>query len=221
LTQAYDALETQCGVLLALVDELAAEDFERPTRCPPMTVKELVVHVAHAAKMTAALAATDMSGHEPNVDRASWWVSPNRRPPADILAEAQASAAGLNAEAATTMLSREVALLLQQLRSIDPDAVVGNEWRTICAGELTGSRVLEIGVHTMDLSHATMRGERIDPYAASIVTGILDTLLGAPLPVSLGWDGRTYILTATGRRELLSNERFALREMAEKFPLLR
>jgi len=73
----------------------------------------------------------------------------------------------------------------------------------------------------MDLSHATLRGERITPEAQEVVVGILDTLLGEPLPAGLGWDPRTYILTGTGRRELLNNERFVLGPLADRFPLLR
>jgi uncharacterized protein (TIGR03083 family) len=221
LTDTVAALEKQCAQFVALVSELADDEWARPTRCPPMSVKELVVHVAQAAAMTAALAASDMSGHEPTVDRARWWVSPSRRPPAEILADAQSSAAPLDPAAASQMLSEKVEILLDQLKRVAPDAVVGNEWRTIRADELAGSRVLEIGVHTMDLGHATLRGERIEADSAAIVTGILDTLLGDPLPTGLGWDARTYILTGTGRRDLSSNERSTLGRLADKFPLMR
>ena len=86
--------------------------------------------------------------------------------------------------------------------------------------EFVASRVLEFGVHTMDIGHATLRGERIHPDAAQIVTEILDGRLGAELPKGLGWDTRTFILTGTGRRPLESNERFVLGPLAAKFPLL-
>jgi hypothetical protein len=98
---------------------------------------------------------------------------------------------------------------------------VGAESRTVRADELAGSRVLEFGVHTMDLGHATLRGERITPDAARFVAAILDVLLDARLPHGLGWDTRTYILTGTGRRELEPNERYALGPLATKFPLMR
>ncbi len=90
----------------------------------------------------------------------------------------------------------------------------------ITFGEFVASRVLEFGVHSMDISHATLRGERIHPDAVAIVAGILQGRLGADLPVGMGWDDRTFILTGTGRRRLESNERFILGPLAEKFPLL-
>src|SRR5436309_429815 len=39
-----DALETQLGELVSLVDDLSDEDFRRPTRCPGWSVAELVAH---------------------------------------------------------------------------------------------------------------------------------------------------------------------------------
>ena len=75
-------------------------------------------------------------------------------------------------------------------------------------------------MHSMDIGHATLRGERVHPDAVPVITGILDGLLDAKLPVGLGWDPRTFILTGTGRRHLLRNERFVLGPLAAKFPLL-
>ena len=86
--------------------------------------------------------------------------------------------------------------------------------------EFVASRVLEFGVHTADIGHATLRGERIHPDAVPVITGILHGLLGSPLPVGMGWDARTFILTGTGRRKLEPNERLALGTLASKFPLL-
>jgi uncharacterized protein (TIGR03083 family) len=214
-------LSAQCSQLLSLIDEFSDADWERPTRCPPMDVRELVVHVGQAATGTARLAELDASGREPNVDRARWWVSPSRRPPAEILANAQRAASDLDAAGAAQLARERIDLMLATFGRRRPDDVVGTETRTVRADELAGSRVLEFGIHTMDLGHATLRGERITPEAATFVTGILNVLLDAPLPAGLGWDARTYILSGTGRRELEPNERFALGPLAAKFPLLR
>ncbi len=221
MSEALDVLSAQCEQLLALIDEFSEADWERPTRCQPMNVRELVVHVGQAGAMTAKLADTDASGREPNVDRASWWVSRSRRPPADILADAQSAAAQLDSAGTAEYARDGIDRMLSAIASRRPDHVVGTEWRSVRADELAGSRVLEFGVHTMDLGHATLRGERITPEAAAFVAAILDVLLDAPLAAGIGWDTRTYILTGTGRRELEPNERFALGPLASKFPLMR
>ena len=219
---ALDALRTQCDVLTRLVAELEAHEWERPTRCPPMSVLDLVAHLVNVAKGTASLARTDASGQEPNTDRAKWWVMPDRRPPADILAASQAAAAELDPVSATEALDAGVRDMIDALSAVAPDAIVGSEdrWRVLPSEELAASRVLEFGVHTMDLGHATLRGERLDDAAAALIVGILDTLLGQPRPKTLGWDTRTFILTGTGRRHLEPNERYTLGPLADRFPLV-
>jgi hypothetical protein len=67
-------------------------------------------------------------------------------------------------------------------------------------GGRNGERNVEFGVHTMDIADAVGRAEQVQPAAAAVITGILDGLLGEPLPDSLQWDATTYILTGTGRR---------------------
>ena len=88
-------------------------------------------------------------------------------------------------------------------------------------GEFVGSRNLEFGVHTMDIAHAVGHVEGAQPAAAQIITGILDGLLGEPVPDSVQWDATTYILTGTGRRSLNADEYAELGTLAVRFPLLR
>jgi hypothetical protein len=88
-------------------------------------------------------------------------------------------------------------------------------------GEFVASRNLEFGVHTMDIAHAVGRPESVQPGAEVIITGILDGLLGEPIPQALRWNATTYILFGTGRRKVEPDERVKLGPLAEKFPLLR
>ena len=73
----------------------------------------------------------------------------------------------------------------------------------------------------MDIANAVGAPEQVDPAASAIITGILEGLLGEPLPVDLGWEATTFILTGTGRRELSHDERRKLGHLAQRFPLLR
>jgi hypothetical protein len=121
-----------------------------------------------------------------------------------------------------TSLSNAVEEALAGVREIPAERVIKRSGHPrMPFGEFVATRVLEFGVHSMDISHATLRGERIHPDAAQIVREILDGRLGAELPKGLGWDTRTYILSGTGRRPLESNERFVLGSLAARFPLLR
>jgi hypothetical protein len=112
--------------------------------------------------------------------------------------------------------------MIAHVRDIPADRVIKRSGHAKLAfREFVATRVLEFGVHSMDIGHATLRGERVHPDAVPVITGILDGLLAAPLPKAIGWDPRTYVLTGTGRRHLLHNERYVLGPLADKFPLLR
>jgi hypothetical protein len=119
-------------------------------------------------------------------------------------------------------LDGAVDVALQGVGEIPADRVIkrtGHPRMTF--GEFVASRTLEFGAHTMDLAHAVGGPERAEPGAAEIITGILDELLGAPVPESVGWDATTYILTGTGRRSLTTEDRARLGDLADRFPLLR
>jgi hypothetical protein len=73
----------------------------------------------------------------------------------------------------------------------------------------------------MDIGHAVLKGERLRPKAADVIDGIFRGLLGEILPTKLGWDTKTFILTAAGRRRLTANERYTLGPLADSFPLIR
>jgi hypothetical protein len=110
---------------------------------------------------------------------------------------------------------------LEGLRDIPADQLIrrpDNHLMTL--GELLASRYVEFGIHLMDIAAATGHEESIPPAAAAIVTDILDELLGAPLPASLGWDATTYILSGSGRRQLKPEERAAFGPLADRLPLL-
>lgn len=218
-----EVLRVQLGVLGALLDELDADEMRKPTRCPPWTVRELLSHLgaafAYGRKLTAGVDAPA----EANLDRSTWFTratDAEKYPPESLIPIAQEDAKDrTDAEIVERTLSA-VAKGVDAFDDAGPGAVVGAEGIGITAADLAATRVLELGCHTMDLGHATNRGEQLDPEAGAIAIEILDGLLGQALPPNLGWSPRTYILTGTGRRQLESNERFVLGLIAERFPLL-
>jgi uncharacterized protein (TIGR03083 family) len=226
-----DALESQCKELIALVDELDDSDWDRPTRCPGWTVRELATHCEGMLERLPGYAEMRVDGPA-EIDRVGYYrydpdgpregEDPSKTFSEHIRDRVIDEAAGRSIEQLRDSLGRHGQTAMAAVRGINATLVMKRSGHPpIEFGEFVASRVLEFGVHSMDIGHATLRGERVHPDAVPVITGILDGLLGSPLPKSLGWDPRTYILTGTGRRPLLSNERFVLGPLAEKFPLLR
>ena len=226
-----DALEAQCEELSALIADLGDDDWSRPSRCDGWSVKELV---AHCEGMMLRLVGANIEpvegpaesdrvgyyGYDPDGPREG--EDPSKTFSEHIRDRVIDEAGDRSADELRESLEGAVDGMIAKVRELPADRVIKRSGHPkLTFGEFVATRVLEFGVHSMDISHATLRGEKVHPAAVPVITGILDGLLGAKLPKSIGWDPRTYILTGTGRRHLLSNERYALGPLAEKFPLLR
>lgn len=231
MSREISALEAQCKELSALLSELSEEEWDRPTRCPGWTVKELAAHCEGMLHRLVGANAEEVEG-EPEIDRVGYYGYDPDGPREDedpdktfsevIRDRVIDEVGGRSGEEIRESVEQAITEALAGVREVPLDRVIKRSGHPrMPFGEFVASRVLEFGVHSMDLGHATLRGERIHPEAAEIVREILDGRLGSPLPKGLGWDTRTFILTGTGRRRLESNERYVLGPLAARFPLVR
>ena len=225
-----DALTAQLAELVSLVGDLSADDWRRPTRCPGWTVAELVAHCEGMLIRLVGVNATEVGG-EPEIDRVGYYRYDPEGPregedPAKTFSEIIRDrvideVGGRSGNELCASLAGAVAGAVEGLRQLPDDRVIKRSGHPrMTFGEFVASRNLEFGVHTMDIADAVRREERVDPDSARVITGILDGLLGDPLPAGLGWDSTAYILTGTGRRSLTADERSLLGALAERFPLL-
>ena len=226
-----EALVSQLDDLIALVGELTEDDFARPTRCPGWSVAELVAHCEGMLCRLVGENAQPVDG-EAEIDRAGYYgydpdgpregEDPDKTFSEIIRDRVIDEVGGRSGEQLLASLEGAIDDARQGVAEIPADRVIERSGHPrMTFGEFVASRNLEFGVHTMDIAHAVGRPEELRPAAASIITGILDTLLGRPVPASLRWDATTYILVGTGRRELESDERITLGALASAFPLLR
>jgi uncharacterized protein (TIGR03083 family) len=225
------ALAAQLDDVIALVGVLSEDDFSRPTRCPGWSVAELVAHCEGMLLRLAGENARPVDG-EAEIDRVGYYrynpdgpregEDPDKTFSEVIRDRVIDEVGGRGGEQLRTSLQDAVGGALHGVREIPAERVIKRSGHPrITFGEFVATRNLEFGVHTMDIAHAVGRPERVRPAAATIITGILDQLLGEPVPDSLRWDTTSYILTGTGRRPLEADERAKLGGLAAKFPLLR
>jgi uncharacterized protein (TIGR03083 family) len=225
-----EALASQTSDLIALVGELADDEWDLPTRCPGWTVRELVAHCVEMMVRLPKYADLNVDGPA-EIDRSSYYgYDPDGPRPeetsktfSDFIRDRVIDEAGDRSPAELrSALNDAAAEMLRVVQQTPADLVIKRDsHRPIAYGELVATRVLEFGIHGMDIGHATLRGERIHADAVAVVKGLLQGKLDAELPKGMGWDDRTFILSGTGRRRLEPNERFALGSLASKFPLLR
>jgi uncharacterized protein (TIGR03083 family) len=224
-------LEVQAEDLGALLGELDDEEWDLPTRCEGWTVKDVAAHCESMLRRLAGGHSAPADG-EAEIDRAGYYAydpdGPRQGEEAsktfseairDRVLEEAVGREGAEIRDAYLLAARQT---IETAREVPAARVIERSGHPrITFGEFVATRVLELGIHEIDIGHATRRGERIHPDAVPVVGGILDGRLGSPLPRGLGWDPRTYILTGSGRRPLERGERYVLGPLAARFPLFR
>jgi uncharacterized protein (TIGR03083 family) len=226
----FDALASQLGELRSLVAGLREDDFARPTRCPGWSVAELVAHcegilirlVGENAQPVAGGAEIDRVGYyryDPGGPRQG--EKPDKTFSQIIQERVIKEVAGRTPSQLKASLNGALEGALGGVGTIPVERVIKRSGHPrMTYGEFVASRNVEFGVHTMDIADAVGAPEHVHPAAGAVIVGILDGLLGEPLPAGLGWDTTMFILSGTGRREISADERQTLGPMAQRFPLL-
>jgi uncharacterized protein (TIGR03083 family) len=225
-----DVLRRQLDELTALLAGLSDADFAVATRCPGWTVAELVAHCEGMLLRLVGANAREVGG-PPEIDRAGYYRYDPAGPrededPARTFSEVIRQrvideVGGRTPDQLRAALGASARAALEGVAAIPASRVIRRSGHPpMLFSEFVAARVLEFGVHTMDIAHAVDRPERVHPSAEPVVTSILDGLLGQALPGGLGWDATTYILVGTGRRGLSGDDRQELGALAERFPLL-
>jgi uncharacterized protein (TIGR03083 family) len=203
-------------VVLAL-DERA---FALPTRCPPWNVKMLLGHLYR--DVDRILEYRDLPAGPPDTDGVSYWTrfDPVDDAP-DISARARQIAAGhASGRALAEAFDGRWREAVAAARAMEPDRPIATFAPTLRLDEYLRTRVLELGVHGLDLADALGTEPWITSEGTEVVLAILRGILGDDLPGELGWDDLAFIEAGTGRRPITDAERAVLGAPAERFPLL-
>ncbi|MEV4664552.1 maleylpyruvate isomerase N-terminal domain-containing protein [Micromonospora echinofusca] len=192
------------GEVLCRVDEA---DLDRPTDCRPWTVRELLAHVRTGAGRLVDMLAAPAPG-EARVDAAAYFGAAKFTPPVDAarVDAGRREARELDGATLVADFDRAWRAALDAVDAASPDRVVRTRHGDAMAlGEFLRTRVVEVGVHGLDLAAALGRRPWLTPTAAQVVADLLTG--GRPVPAALGWDRLTLIRKATGRAALTARER--------------
>jgi uncharacterized protein (TIGR03083 family) len=179
LNRAPEAFGAEAAALAAVAAGLADADLRRPSPCPPWTVGDLLAHVAIASgRIGPAIeaAAADASGavvSAPGYYRPDQRFSPaanaDRIDVAAALATRLGTAAAISAE-----LSRVCEQSLGLLRAAPPDQLLRTRHGDLMlVSEFGVTRVLELGVHGLDLAVGLHRPPWLTDEAAAVLEDLL------------------------------------------------
>jgi len=203
------AFRNECQRLEQVLRGLDEADLDRPTPCPPWAARDLLAHVrAGAGRLVDMLAAPAPQRAE--VDAAEYFGTAKFTPEVD-----RARIDVAQREARELPAVREVADgFARAWRSADAAVTAQPPGRLVrtrhgdamTLTEFLRTRVVEVGVHGLDLADALHRQPWLTPTAAEEIAGLLTGDLES-VPDALGWDRLTLVRKATGRAALTDRER--------------
>ena len=211
-----DALAREVGSVGQLLHTLKPKQWEQPTRCPPMNVRELAAHMLRGAVRIEEMLDAGPLDAEPERDGITYFQSVTVS--GEIVKRAREASAAFPQDLARAW-DLEWTKGLQRARMyVNEDPVLRNVYGLIRLTEYLKTRCVEAVIHHMDLDDALGRKPHPDREALEITGDILRGLLGTDLrPV--GVDDVRFALVGTGRAPLNDDERQMLGPLAQKFPL--
>jgi uncharacterized protein (TIGR03083 family) len=217
-----DALAREADRVANLLDSLTEDEWALPTRCPPMTVKEIAAHAMRGGARIVEMIEAGPVDDEPEKDAVTYFMYDPAAEGPQIVARAQTVAAEYVQPQAVAHAWREGwAAALDRARDVlrRDDPVFRTIFGLMRLTEYLRTRVVEVTVHHMDIRDALVRAPDPDPGALEATADVLRGMLGTDAR-PLGVPDVRFVLTGTGRAPLDDAERALYGPLADKFPLL-
>jgi len=222
-----EALAAESRRLAGIMLAVGEDDFDRPTRCRPWTVRALLAHVLVASnRLPAMLAEATLAEPQPeeaSVSAASYYRADERfgreATDARIAAATSDAASFVSGHALAQVFEAAVREMLTLSRAEPPGRVVFTRWRdAMLLSDFLATRVVELAIHGLDLADGLGRDPWMTPPAADVVHRVLDGRGAIASVPELDWDQATLIEVATGRRPVTEAESDLLVRHGVKWP---
>ena len=163
-------------------------------------VRDLDRVISYLEEPAPASATTDTA----KTDGVAYWQSYDPRAEGATITAASIETADRYASPAALVrgLDETLRRCIERAGAEDPGRILHTRLTTIRLDEFLKTRVLEIGVHGLDLADALGRDPWLTGAAGTVILEILRGLLGDDPSSSLGWSDLVFIETGTGRRAL-------------------
>jgi len=208
------ALEAEGARAAEVMLAAGEDDFERPTRCDPWTVRALVAHLLVAGNRLPAM----LVEPEPSQARvsAAGYYRPDERfgrgaTRSRITTAIDDAATFTTGHALAEAFDGACREMVALARAEPPGRLVRTRWGdAMSLSDFLVTRVAELAIHGLDLADGLGRTPWLTAPAADVVEWLL--LGGTPIDSvpGLGWDQRAVIEAATGRRPVTGTERALL-----------
>lgn len=206
------ALAAESAALAAGLRAAPAADLDRPTCCPPWTVRDEFAHTAIAVSRTLdMLDAPPPAG--PPVDTARYYSPDHRFAPQTDRARVDTAADFAAAHTGAELIDwfeQQVKQVVDRVAATPQRLVATRHGDPMRLTDFQVTRVVELAVHGLDLADALGVAPWLTPQAADVVQGLLCGLSAPGAAAALGVDSAGLLRRATGRIALTEAERARL-----------
>ncbi|WP_314254544.1 maleylpyruvate isomerase N-terminal domain-containing protein [Streptomyces sp. DSM 40907] len=205
-----EAFRREAGGLFRAVAGLSESEWDRPTRCEPWSVRELLGHM----RVVIAWLPQMLDGPAPDKGEVS--ATEYYRPDDRFSPQTNTARIGLARDHAAEhangpALAADFAMTWQRVdqmcRHEPEDRVVRTRHGdAMLLSEFLLTRVVEVAIHGLDMADALEREPWLTPEAAAVVQELLLGTQQLDAASELDWDGPTFLRKATGRATLDATE---------------
>ena len=202
--ETLQALRAEAEALTSALSEMPAAAWDRPTRCDPWRVRDVVGHVITALGRVPVMIAAPAPAAADTT--APGYYRPDERFGSTTDAD-RISTAQNRADAPPPMLVEELAdtwrTVVTVSESQPPDRVVHTRHGdAMLLTDFLATRVIELALHGLDIADGAGSRPWLTPAATEVV---LETMFGAGWR-TVGWDQETLVRKSTGRAPVSAAE---------------
>jgi uncharacterized protein (TIGR03083 family) len=181
--------EQGAATLLRTLQEITPEYWDRRGALGEWTVRELTAHTLRAFVTIEGYLDAAPATDRVLADAAEYYATALGDPAAHLGVAARARQAGRQLIDPLGEAEATVERVLAQVAATADDEAVNTFAGQITLIEYLATRVVELGVHTLDLQRATGQVPEMHPDTSTVVLSVL-TQLASPVPVILALTGR-------------------------------
>ncbi|CAM5457601.1 Mycothiol-dependent maleylpyruvate isomerase metal-binding domain-containing protein OS=Streptomyces aurantiogriseus OX=66870 GN=GCM10010251_20890 PE=4 SV=1 [Streptomyces aurantiogriseus] len=203
-------LEGEVGALVRGLSDLSEKDWERPTRCEPWRVRELLSHIHVVVGWLPVMLAAPAPPHA-EISAAEYYRPDDRFAPQTNAARIELAQQHAAAPVRGAALVKDFAALWQQVDRLCQAQPHGRVVRTrhgdaMLLSEFLLTRLVEVAVHGLDLADALEQEPWLTHAAGELIAGLLGGPDPADMARELGWDTARLVRKASGREPLEGQE---------------
>ncbi len=192
-----EAMQGQGDFICEVIAGLDASQWYAPSRLEGWDILTLVAHTMRAPLLLPLYSAKPLNV-PPETDHINYYNFDGKSIAQGVSERALDSAAKTSPTAIVKEFPQAIEAAIEVLEKLPPDTVFTTASRPIRLDEYTVTRVVELGVHGLDLLASLNQPLTLHPAAKKVIVDLLTELLTIQRPVALS-DDIAFIEAATGR----------------------